>query len=299
MIMNPLVSVIIPFYSGIAWLKEAVDSVFQQSFSDYEIIVVNDGSKEDDTVFLEEYGERIRYIRKANSGPGPSRNLGIREARGKYLAFLDSDDLWLPEKLKIQVEYLERTGEVWCMSTYIKFGEGMTEKLVDNSYFQRDLFPLCFYHMHFATPSVVVRKDYLEKNNLNFSETMRYGQDVFLWSNMILSGLHSIKVFSEPLVKIRMRGNGNANRRVICHLQGKAQIWEFLSKYRKNPVCPKIPVSVVFLYRWCWLGFQFWKKAGFKGKAGEIFALLMYLFPFFCFKVRYFLYRRTHDVVGA
>lgn len=292
---NPLVSVIIPFYAQVDWLAEAVASVLQQTFTDYEIIVVNDGSREDDSRFLAEFGTRIRYIRKDNSGPGPTRNRGIGEARGKYLAFLDSDDLWMPEKLALQVEYLEKTGEIWCMSTYVKFGDGMDETLVDNTYFQKNLYPICFYHMHFATPSVIVRKDYLLERNLRFSESMRYGQDAFLWLNIILSGIHEIKVFSQPLIKVRMRG-GNANRRAKCHLQGKAQLWDYLSKFRQTPECPEIPATAVFLYRWCQLGFNISEIQNrlLPGKRlEEYFARALYLMPFLLFKKALLDYRKN------
>ena len=88
----PEVSVIIPFYAGVDWLSEAVDSVLLQTFKDYEIIVVNDGSPENMTEFLTQYSNKIKYIKKENGGPSTARNVGIDAAIGKYIAFLDSDD---------------------------------------------------------------------------------------------------------------------------------------------------------------------------------------------------------------
>ena len=92
----PRFSVIIPTYNRAALLREALESVFAQSFMDYEVIVVDDGSADNTAALIACYGDRIRYCRQENSGPGAARNLGIQNATGEYVAFLDSDDLWFP-----------------------------------------------------------------------------------------------------------------------------------------------------------------------------------------------------------
>ena len=99
----PLISVIIPFYRHAAWLAQAVDSVLAQTYSPVEILVVNDGSDEDMTLFSQQYAEKIRYFTQPNAGPAAARNRGIAQANGEYVAFLDSDDLWLPDKLTRQM----------------------------------------------------------------------------------------------------------------------------------------------------------------------------------------------------
>lgn len=105
----PLVSIVIPAYQAARWIAETLDSVLAQSFSDYEIIVVNDGSP--DTVelerMLEPYRERIVYLCQENRGLAGARNTGIRAARGRYIAPLDADDLWEPEFLAEQLAILE------------------------------------------------------------------------------------------------------------------------------------------------------------------------------------------------
>lgn len=105
-----LVSVVIPAYNAAAYIAEAINSVLAQTFGDYEIILVNDGSP--DTPQLEQaiapYLDRIRYIKQENRGPSAARNVGILEARGKYVAFLDSDDLWLPRHLETQLQLLQK-----------------------------------------------------------------------------------------------------------------------------------------------------------------------------------------------
>lgn len=105
-----LVSVVIPAYNSAGCIAEALDSVLEQTFAKPEIIVINDGSP--DTTLLERalepYRERIRYIKQENQGPSGARNAGILAARGKYVAFLDSDDRWLPCHLATQIEALEK-----------------------------------------------------------------------------------------------------------------------------------------------------------------------------------------------
>src|SRR5271170_3450676 len=99
------VSVVIPTYNHRDFVVEALESVFAQTFTDYEVIVVNDGSPDDTAAVLRPYIEsgRIRYIEQENRGQAGARNRGLAEARGEFVAYLDDDDLWLRDKLAWQV----------------------------------------------------------------------------------------------------------------------------------------------------------------------------------------------------
>ena len=106
---KPLVSVIIPTFNRATMVVEAVDSVLAQSYQPLEIIVVDDGSTDDTAVRLSGYGERIKVIRRPlNRGVSAARNCGIRQSCGHYLALLDSDDLWLPDKIERQMDFCLR-----------------------------------------------------------------------------------------------------------------------------------------------------------------------------------------------
>jgi len=111
---TPRISVIIPAYACAAFIPEALDSVFIQTFADYEVIVVNDGSPDTPELeaALQPYMARIHYLKETNKGPSGARNTGIRHARGEFVAFLDSDDIWLPDYLNTQVRFLESHPEV-------------------------------------------------------------------------------------------------------------------------------------------------------------------------------------------
>src|SRR6476660_1471039 len=102
---KPLVSVIIPVYNGTCYLRAALESVFAQTYRPFEVIVVDDGSLDDSGVIAQSFDD-VRYIHQENQGVAAARNNGIEVARGEFLAFLDQDDLWTPEKLKLQMGHL-------------------------------------------------------------------------------------------------------------------------------------------------------------------------------------------------
>ena len=104
----PRVSVVIPTFNRAHLVGATIDSVLAQDYRDVEIIVVDDGSTDDTPAVLARYGDRIRTVRHPNRGMNPSRNVGLELARGEFVALLDSDDVWLPFKLSLQVELLER-----------------------------------------------------------------------------------------------------------------------------------------------------------------------------------------------
>ncbi|HEU4391938.1 MAG TPA: glycosyltransferase family A protein, partial [Blastocatellia bacterium] len=108
----PQVTVVIPAYNAAKYLIESVDSVLAQSFRDFEVIVVDDGSTDETPEILKSYRSEIRCIRTDNRGPSSARNLAIRESRGELIAFQDADDVWHPEKLSRQVALLEEHPEL-------------------------------------------------------------------------------------------------------------------------------------------------------------------------------------------
>ncbi len=130
---QPLVSVVIPFYSGLNWLEEAIESVLKQTYKNIEIIVINDGSKENVSEIVDKYGSYIRLINQENRGPASARNKGIKMASGKYIAFLDSDDLWMPEKLAKQIAFMESGKYIWSQHSYEYFWDGKNKKKIINT----------------------------------------------------------------------------------------------------------------------------------------------------------------------
>lgn len=122
MIQSKKVSVIIPNYNYARYVGQAVDSVLKQSYKDYEVIVVNNGSTDNSIEILQTYGDKIRLIDQPNLGQSGARNSGLAESRGEYIAFLDADDIWEPTKLEKQIRLMsEYTKLVYCGIS--QFGE--------------------------------------------------------------------------------------------------------------------------------------------------------------------------------
>jgi glycosyltransferase involved in cell wall biosynthesis len=114
---EPLVSVVIPTYNRAVLIPGVVQSVLKQSYKNIEIIVVDDGSTDDTKTIIDQFKHKIQYIYTENSGPAHARNTGMTAAKGKYIAFLDSDDLYLPHKLELQVSFMESHPEVGMVCT--------------------------------------------------------------------------------------------------------------------------------------------------------------------------------------
>jgi glycosyltransferase involved in cell wall biosynthesis len=108
----PTVTVVIPVYNGERYIREALESVFAQTFRDYEVLCINDGSTDRSAALLMSYGERVRVVHQENAGQSAARNAGVALARGEYIAFLDQDDRWYRSKLEQQVAVLASASNV-------------------------------------------------------------------------------------------------------------------------------------------------------------------------------------------
>ena len=117
---NPLISTIVPVFNGERYLGEALDSIWAQTYRPLEIIVVNDGSTDGTAKVVGSYRERVQYIQQANKGPAAARNLGISKAGGDFIAFLDADDVWHPEKLERQMARFRARPELNLCVTHIQ-----------------------------------------------------------------------------------------------------------------------------------------------------------------------------------
>src|ERR1700694_2891614 len=108
---NPLVSCIVPVYNGERYLRSALESIFAQDYRPLEVIVVDDGSSDKSAVIAQDF-KQVRYMHQTNQGVATARNAGLAAARGEFIAFLDQDDLWMSDKLSIQIEHLLKNPEI-------------------------------------------------------------------------------------------------------------------------------------------------------------------------------------------
>src|SRR5688572_15366487 len=174
---SPLVSVVIPAYNAARFLPRAVESVLNQSYRPLEVTVIDDGSTDDTARVLEPYRGAIHYLRQPNGGPARARNQGIAQTRGELVAFLDADDLWLPNKLSIQVRSLQdnpRAGVVHSDTFYLDNTTGVQSRRGNPpTDFTGDCYPLMFQRNRITLSTVVVRRECLEQVG-GFDERIRH-----------------------------------------------------------------------------------------------------------------------------
>jgi len=179
---RPLVSVIIPTYNRRDLLREAIDSVLSQTFKDFELIVVDDGSVDGTGRMLRRYGDRLTYVVQENRGVSVARNRGIDLAGGGYITFLDSDDLWMPTKLETQMRlFQDQRGARVCYTdeVWIRNGKRVNQKKRHAKYagwIYVHCLPLCII----SPSSVCLRREVLDTVGL-FDPKMFVCEDYDLW----------------------------------------------------------------------------------------------------------------------
>jgi glycosyltransferase involved in cell wall biosynthesis len=207
---QPTVSVLIPSYNHARFLPATLQSVFEQTFTDYEVVVVDDGSCDGSVELLRSYGARIRLFTQPNRGTYPTLNRCIAESRGRYLAILNSDDLWAPTKLEKQVAVLETQPTVGLVHTDGRFIDAEGNLLKGNPLgFEWPRTPsgniieaLVRYNKIIAS-SVLVRRECFERLG-GFREDLFGSGDWEMWFRIALE--YNIAFIDEPLTFYRVHG---------------------------------------------------------------------------------------------
>src|SRR5215469_5159683 len=200
------VSAVIPVYNNGPYIAAALKSVVDQTTPATEIIVVDDGSTDDTAAALRPYRDQIRYVYQTNRGEPSARNQGIREATSTYIAFLDGDDLWLPNKLELQTEYLQRHPECALvysdMSTFDEQGiiDASVRKRFGMSFQSGRIFQTLFKRALFGSGTVVFRKDCVEKVGY-FDESLLVGSDYEMWLRIARN--FDVGFIDQPLLMYR------------------------------------------------------------------------------------------------
>ena len=236
------VSVIIPFYSRVDWLCEAIESVLAQTYPIHEIILVNDGSREDLTEFLSKYGDKIIYIVQENSGPAAARNNAINHATGDYIAFEDADDIWLPNKLEMQVAFMEQLNAMWSHTGfYYWWPETKQRKIVNTSRDYGDIYLQRHVSTQIATPSVMIDRKLFQMNNFGFPTDVRNGEDDRLYLD--IAEKYKIALIETPLLLVRMRGNNSQSHAIERFHLRRNNYRRWMSEGKK------LPWQIHFIYK--------------------------------------------------
>jgi glycosyltransferase involved in cell wall biosynthesis len=232
------VSVVIPFCNRTDWTMEAIRSVQEQSHQAFEILLVDDGSTDDLKELLEvvRLDYRITYVRQENGGPAKARNTGVRYATGNYIAFLDSDDMFDPNKLKTQIHYMENYGFAISHTSYERIDlEGNTIGYQDSGKLTGVAFPTTIVSCPIAMPTVMGRADVFKANP--FPEYFKIGEDICLWIK--LTSQYELGGIDAALSKVRV-GPGTSALDAQKQLMGLVNIASyvvhdpFLSQYGKQ-----------------------------------------------------------------
>jgi glycosyltransferase involved in cell wall biosynthesis len=245
---NPKISVIVPAYNCAKYIEDSIRSLFVQSFKDFEIIIINDGST-DATFYIisslistcpEEFKDRIILINnKKNSGCFQSRTIGIKKAKGEYVLIHDADDISLPYRIEKQYNFLEKNKEVWCVGGH---SININEEGKEIGYFDyppeknKDIirgFVNCKNLV--MDPTTMFRKDIFEKlGGYSFDHDRFLIGDMDLWVRSILSG-EKISNLLEPLIKYRFNSHGNTLKYKKEMIRQHMIVYkEFMSKHKEN-----------------------------------------------------------------
>lgn len=206
--MNELISVILPVYNGAKYLNEAIESILNQTYTNFEFIIINDGSKDNSLEIIKKYerqDNRIVVISRENRGLISTLNEGIESSKGKYIARMDQDDISLAERFEIQQKYMIENNVDICGGNYMIIDQSaqfITNSDVSINY--GEILLTMASNVPFAHPSVMIKKDFLVENNLKYGMNgYRNAEDLDLWINMYFKGskLGNVK---DKIIKYRI-----------------------------------------------------------------------------------------------
>ncbi|MBS0169866.1 MAG: glycosyltransferase [Nitrospira sp.] len=218
----PRVSVVIPTFNCDRFIRRTVDSALAQTYRDFEIIVVDDGSTDDTRAVLSEYGKSVHYLFQSNQGASAARNMALEQASGELIAYLDADDLWAPNKLAQQVDYLDAHPECGLVHTEVavvdeqdsvvhaRFNQE-TQRTIPQGKCLRQV----LQRSHIQTLTVVERRTAFDRAG-KFDLRLPIAQDYLHWIQVVLAGFE-IGYLPDPLGSYRWRAGSlmSSQRRLL------------------------------------------------------------------------------------
>ncbi|WP_368236368.1 glycosyltransferase family 2 protein [Clostridium perfringens] len=233
------VSIIIPYFNNENTIIRALDSVKKQTFKDYEIIIINDGSKDKSEELVLNWIENnkfitIKHIIQDNKGPSSARNRGIQLSKCDFVAFLDADDSWDFNKLEIQIDIMIKNNDIGIIGSEYKleYNNIQSIKGVNNGKLQPVSFEQRLIKNYFNTPSVVIRRKVLVDNYILFNEKQSYAEDTLLYLE-VLRVSKGAKICS-PLItlyKPELSKEGLSSNIIETE---KYELLNYLNLYKKN-----------------------------------------------------------------
>lgn len=222
---EPKISVVMPVYNGEAYIQDALNSVLAQTLTDFELIVVNDGSTDDTLSIVQSYDDpRIRVLsHQVNRGIAFSRNEGVDAANGQYIAMLDSDDVAIPNRLEVQAAFLDEHWDVGIVGSWVEvvgedgFSSGDIWRFETSS----DRLPVALlFHNCFAQSSVMMRRDLLGKSP--YRQAYPPAEDYDLWTQ--LATVTRLANIPRPLVQYRYHSEGTSRKKAAITEESASKI---------------------------------------------------------------------------
>ena len=230
--MNGLVTLVMPVYNAEKFLREAIDSVIKQTYSNWELIAVNDNSKDDSLVILKEYQNidfRIKvYSFDENQKPAIVRNFGITKAKGDYIGFIDADDICFEDRIEVQVNFLRNNATIdLCGGFWLRFGKNINYEQAYIKEHNEELKLAFIYENYIGNSTVLARKEVFLSNVFNPEFVPM--EDYELWTRIIMK--HNLYNIQKPLVKYRLHDNNISDTIAVDYQVVKNSIQ---LKYLKN-----------------------------------------------------------------
>jgi glycosyltransferase involved in cell wall biosynthesis len=209
-IADPFISVIIPTYNRLSLLTETVESVRAQVFHDFEIIVVNDGSTDGTPEWLQAQSD-LRVVEQHNQGIAASRNHGAAASRGRWLAFLDHDDVWAETKLAVQADFVRENPDVGLVAVrHVRLGKSYRSPRLPR-WIKGDLLVKEYAESFIHTSSVLIRRDVFEEIG-GFPECYRFADEFDVW--LKIAAKHPMAYYDRPLVFVRFYEANTSHNRI-------------------------------------------------------------------------------------
>jgi hypothetical protein len=224
--MSPKVTVLMPVYNGNRYLRDSIESVLNQEFTDFELLIIDDCSRDDSVVIVQSYqDQRVRFLQNAvNLGQTRTLNKGLELAKGDYIARQDQDDISLPKRLKVQVEFLDNHRHIGVVSSATTFIDvaGKSRFMLDIPCTDVEIRWRLLTRNVFAHPAVMMRRDQLLQGGFSYDPRFRYAQDYDLWARLIKETSGANIPF--PLVKYRVHSNSASRQYLDAMLIEQCQI---------------------------------------------------------------------------
>lgn len=239
---QPKVSIVVPVHNGERYIEETLESILRQTEQDFEVLLVEDGSTDGSWELLQKLQARDARIRSLQNGAPHgachARNLGIRLARGHYLAFLDADDLWLPDKLKKGLALMQEKGAAFLFTAY-EFGDAQAKGTGKIVHVPKTLnYKQALPRTIIFTSTVMFDLEKLDRDLLYMPQIP--SEDTATWWNILRSGVLAYGL-DEPLVIYRRAGKSLSSNK----LEAVRRIWNLYRKHEKMGIIPSL---------WCFFG---------------------------------------------